>query len=86
MLKDDASSSPDTTNWVSLLKKILYESGLGYLWESQLLLPQVKSYYTALFKDRIQDVILQNYITDLDKISNNRLYKHIDHDFYGKII
>ena len=84
VLKDDASSTPDTVNWVSLLKKILNESGLGYLWESQLLLLEDKSYYTALFKDRIQDIILQNYITDLDKISNNRLYKHIDHDFYGK--
>lgn len=82
VLKDDASSSPDTVNWVSLLKKVLDESGLGYLWGSQLLLPEDKSYYTALFKDRLQDIILQNYITDLDKISNNRLCKHIDHDFY----
>ena len=84
ILKEDIIDSPDTVNWVSLLKKILYESGLGLLWENQLSLPENKSYYTALFKDRIQDIILQNFNEDLEKISNNRLYKHIDHDFYGK--
>ena len=84
ILKEDIIDSPDTANWVSLLKKILDESGLGLLWESQLSLPENKSYYTALFKDRIQDIILQNINEDLEKISNNRLYKHIDHDFYGK--
>ena len=84
ILKEDIIASPDTVNWVSLLKKILDESGLGLLWENQLSLPENKSYYTALFKDRIQDIILQNFNEDLEKISNNRLYKHIDHDFYGK--
>ena len=84
VLKNDVTTSPDTVNWVSLLKKLLNESGLGYLWESQLLLPESKSYYTGLFKDRIQDILLQDFNTDLEKISNNRLYKHIDHDFYGK--
>ena len=37
-----------------------------------------------MFKDRIQDIILQEFNSDLDNVSNNRLYKHLDHDFYGK--
>jgi len=84
ILKEDLNKLPHAINWVSLLKKLLDESGLGYLWEDQLSLLQEKSYYIAIFKDRLQDIILQNYITELDKLSDNRLYKHLDHDFYGK--
>ena len=84
ILKEDSQVQPQTVNWVSLLKKMLNESGLGYLWEGQNSLTDQKSYYCAVFKDRIQDIILQNYNLDLNNVSNNRLYKHIDHDFYGK--
>ena len=69
---------------MSLLKKLLNESGLGYLWENQVSLKEQKSYYCAIFKDRIQDIMFQNLNTDISNVSNNRLYKHIDHDFYGK--
>ena len=32
----------------------------------------------------MQDIILQEYNHELNNISNNRLYKHLDHDFFGK--
>ena len=84
VLLEDCSIKPQAVNWVSLLKKLLYESGLGYLWGNQNSLTEQKSYYCALFKDRIQDMVLQNYNADINNVSNNRLFKHIDHDFYGK--
>ena len=84
MLKNDYDSQPDVINWVSLFVKLLNESGLGYIWTNQNNLIEKNSYYIALFKDRIQDIILQEFNSDLDNVSNNRLYKHLDHDFYGK--
>lgn len=84
VLKNDFESQPDAVNWVSLLVKLLSESGLGYLWTDQNNLMEKDSYYITIFKDRIQDIILQEYNNDLDNVSNNRLYKHLDHDFYGK--
>ena len=84
LLKNDLESQPDTINWVALLVKMLNESGLGYLWTNQNYLTEQNSFYCALFKDRIQDIILQDYNNDINNVSNNRLYRHLDHDFYGK--
>ena len=84
LLRNDLNLHPDAVNWVSLLVKLLNESGLGYLWTEQNNLTEKNSYYIALFKDRIQDIILQEFNNDLNNVSNNRLYKHLDHDFYGK--
>ena len=84
MLKNDLDLQPEVVNWVSLFVKLLNEIGLGYLWTNQNYLIEKDSYYIALFKDRMQDIILQEYSSELDKVSNNRLYKHLDHDFFGK--
>ena len=83
-LVEDNNSSPQTVNWVSLLKKVLNENGLGYFWNLQNELVEDKTSYLNIFKDRLQDIYLQNFDCDLRNLSENRLYKHIDHDFYGK--
>ena len=84
MLKNDFDLQNEVVNWVSLFVKLLNESGLGYLWTNQNNLIEKDSYYIALFKDRMQDIILQEYNHELNNVSNNRLYKHLDHDFFGK--
>ena len=84
MLRNDLDLQPDTLNWVALLIKMLNESGLGHLWINQNNLTEQNSFYCALFKDRIQDIILQDYNNDINNLSINRLYSHLDHDFYGK--
>ena len=83
-LVEDNNSSPQTVNWVSLLKKVLNENGLGYFWNLQNELVEDKTSYLNIFKDRLQDIYLQNFDCDLRNLSENRLYKHIEHDFYGK--
>ena len=83
-LVEDVNLNPQTTNWVSLLQKILNECGLGYLWDVQHELVEEKTTYTNIFKDRLQDIYLQNFDSQLRNVSDNRLYKHIEHDFYGK--
>ena len=63
---------------------MLDESGLGYLWTDQISIMENKAYYTSLFEGRLQDIMLQKYSNEMASVSDNRLYKHLDHDFYGK--
>ena len=80
----DVNAYPQTVNWVSLLKKVLNENGLGYFWNMQNELVEEKLMYLNIFKDRLQDMHLQTFDSELRNVSDNRLYKHIEHDFYGK--
>ncbi len=77
----DMENVENITNWVSLLKKTLDEYGFGYLWNQQHLLHKNENFLISLFKQRVQDIHLQNIHSDIDNVSNSRLYKHINMDF-----
>ena len=70
-----SNSDENITNWASLLKSLLYKTGFGYVWLHQYV--ENESQFISEFKQRITDIALQRLTEDMDKVSDNRLYKHL---------
>ena len=66
----------DEKNWMSELRKILFENGFGYVWNNQGVLNE-KSFLT-IFERRLKDVYIQNWyetISNSSKLESYRQYK-----------
>ena len=63
-------------HWTSTVKNILYSNGFGYIWDSQYSIIDVHFFNT--FKTRIIDCFWQNNQSEINSLSVNRLYRHLN--------
>ena len=61
--------------WAHHVRKILYTNGFGYVWENQHL--GIDKNFSIIFKNRIIDSFWQTNSSEIDSLSVNRLYRHI---------
>ena len=66
---------PHAVNWVSSVKKLLFENGFGYIWVHQYVDDQ--KVFLKVFKQRVLDIFGQNNEETISKLSTNRLYIHL---------
>ena len=71
---------PEKVTWVSLLKKMLFEYGFGYVWMWQYV--EKDALFLSEFRQRLYDVYKQEWRMQINETSQHILYKHIKHDFY----
>ena len=71
--------SPGNITWVSQVKKLLESSGFGYIWRNQFVHNENK--FLSEFKERIKDMYLQEWSSQVQLTSENRLYKMIKINF-----
>jgi hypothetical protein len=64
-------------NWVSKVKKLLYEHGFGYVFETPLTVNV--NHFITLFRQRLIDTFTQNWSSDLESNQVLHLYKHLKH-------
>ena len=81
ILLDDVNEGLSTSNWVYLIKDLLFKLGFGYAWFQQEILDQ-KMFFSE-FKLRLEDTNKQNLNEKLSETSDNRLFKRLNppHDF-----
>ena len=73
-------SKPEAVTWASLVRDTLNNCGLGNFWHSQNV--GSEKIFLSLFKQRIYDIYLQNWISEVKSTSSGRLYQHIKTSFY----
>ena len=61
--------------WAHQVRNTLYSNGFGYIWENQYL--GVDKSFSVIFKTRIIDSFWQTNNGEIDKLSMNRLYRHL---------
>ena len=71
---------PDKVTWVTLFKNMLYRHGFGYVWMNQSVVCEHS--FLIEFKQRMYDIHLQEWETELNMTSNFRIYKQIKNRFY----
>ena len=71
---------PDKVTWVTLFRNMLYRHGFGYVWMNQSVVCEHS--FLIEFKQRMYDIHLQEWETELNMTSNFRIYKHIKNRFY----
>ena len=71
--------SPQKVTWVSLLKNTLYKIGLGYYWERQDFIDG--DTFINVFEQRIKDIYLQDWHSEVMNTSSNRIFKHLKCNF-----
>ena len=69
----------NVTNWASLVRDLLLNAGMGIYWYNQHV-GSVKQFLSA-FRQRLQDVYLQNWFANVSSTSTGRLFIHIKDDF-----
>ena len=75
MLLKDAEENDNVTNWVSLVKNMLFKHGFGNVWVQQYV-PNENS-FLSIFTQRINDISLQTCNENINNVSDHRLYKHL---------
>ena len=73
-------TKPEAVTWASLVRDTLNNCGLGNFWHSQNV--GSEKIFLSLFKQRIYDIYLQNWISEVRSTSSGRLYKHVKTSFY----
>ena len=71
--------APGNITWVSQVKKLLESSGFGYIWRNQFV--HNENQFLNEFKERIKDMYLQDWSSQVQLTSENRLYKNIKTNF-----
>ena len=66
---------PTAVTWVSLVTGLLFKIGLGNFWVNQYVVDE--GGFISMFKQRVQDIFLQNWGAEVSLTSDNRLFKHI---------
>ena len=66
------------TNWAALVRKLLFEHGLGFIWHNQWYLSRDDTFIINLFQQRIKDHFWQKINGDINNLSKNRLYTHLN--------
>ena len=62
--------------WALNVKQMLYKNGFGYIWENQHM--GVDKGFINIFKRRLTDSFWQDNKAEIDGLSRNRLYRHLD--------
>ena len=62
--------------WAANVRDILFKNGFGYIWENQNY--GISSNFFNVFKTRIVDSFWQNNQNDINSLSTNRLYRHLN--------
>ena len=70
---------PNCITWATLVKDVLNKCGLGYAWVDQCVNNETE--FLSIFRERVKDMFLQNWRSEVERSSNNRLYKHIKPSF-----
>ena len=78
VLMKDVDAVGTVTNWAILVKRMLENHGLGFIWNQQNVINRNDTYYISFFTQRINDTYLQKLNSDINNVSNTRLYKHIN--------
>ena len=80
LLCNDIQDDQDNvaTNWASLVKTMLHKFGLGFLWYNQNYLRRDDTYIINLFQQRIKDHFWQQINGNINNLSKNRLYTHLN--------
>jgi len=71
-------------NWVSIVKKLLYDYGFIIVFDNQAVVNEVV--FLSMFKQRILDCFLQELYTSKSNSSMLTLYHHVKHRLNMKII
>ena len=71
--------NPDVVTWCTQVRNLLFKVGFGYVWLNQ----SVSSHaaFLSAFKERIQDIYVQEWTANLRETSSNRLLKTIKSKF-----
>ncbi len=72
-MRNSSNSKPGW--WTSNIKHLLYSTGFGYVWEQQMVYDD--KMFLNQFRERCNDMHIQSCLSDIDKNSRCRLYKHI---------
>ena len=64
--------------WGHHIRKILYNHGFGYIWENQN--NGIDKYFMTSFKRRMIDSFWQTNNTQIEALSQNRIYRHLTSD------
>ena len=75
VIHDNTCINNATSCWAHHVRKILYTNGFGYVWENQHL--GIDKNFSIIFKNRIIDSFWQTNSSEIDSLSVNRLYRHI---------
>ena len=73
LVTHDDINSPSC--WALHVRKILYSYGFGYIWENQQL--GIDKSFTSIFKTRLIDSFWQTNNCEIESLSINRLYRHL---------
>ena len=71
--------NPDSETWVSGVKSLLESTGFGYIWQQQFVTNENE--FLRSFRQRLCDMYLQLWESQVNLTSDNRLYKHIKSSF-----
>ena len=74
-----SQSCPKKITWATLVRDMLETCGLGHFWYAQFV--ENEDAFISLLKQRLSDIFVQEWWQEIDKTSNNRLYKHIKEHF-----
>lgn len=75
IIHDNTPINNTPSCWAHHVRKILYLNGFGYIWENQHL--GIDKSFSVIFKNRIVDSFWQTNSSDIDSLSANRLYRHL---------
>ena len=66
--------------WATLVRDLLNKIGLGNYWIAQHV--QNENYFLCILKQRLTDIFLQDWLSEVARTSSSRLYKHIIRDTF----
>ena len=72
-------NNPEQISWISNLKQLLFELGFGYAWLNQGV--QCETSFISQIKQRLHDVYIQQWNTEIMATSSSRMFKHIKSTF-----
>ena len=62
--------------WAINIRNILYKNGFGYVWQNQNF--GIDKSFIVIFKTRIKDIFFQKNQVEINGLSINRLYRHLN--------
>ena len=77
-LVSDCNNDNAVCNWASGVRKLLLNNGFGFAWNQQIV--RNNNSFMSEFKLRLKDIFIQKCNEEISKLSNNRLYKHLDYN------
>ena len=66
---------PNKVTWVTKVKDILFKCGMGFYWFDQKVVNE--NLFLKTLRQRLQDIYLQEWHSNLQSSSDNRLYKYL---------